>query len=170
MRFHENVRDFAMERTYLRSPLIRLLLISSMMMVQACHRKEREFPANSNTLEPGRQVVLIVPEGFSGALKVVKDPDHGRKIRVQEGRIEIPFTSDGTFTVTDFRAFEDPQILGAQYSSGRILRVEPEGDLDLGEKAVWTIGSFRGTKYPHETMIYLVCAKEEKDKLSAGLR
>lgn len=85
----------------------------------ACHQKDQ---GTKVSIQPdpliGRQVVLTVPDGFSGVLKIVKNSDRGVELRADNDRIEIPFGSDGVYTVKSFQFLEEPHSLHARFSSG----------------------------------------------------
>jgi hypothetical protein len=90
---------------------------------------------------------------------------------LQTNRVVIEFPENGTVLVKDFAALEKPHVLKARYSSGRVLKVDLDDKTALSaEKSLWPLGSVRGTKYPLETMIFLVCPGSERDALARGLR
>jgi hypothetical protein len=116
------------------------------------------------------EILLIIPNGFYGALRLVKDPRHGGQLSRESNRFVVEFPESGTVALKDFEAFEQPHVLKAQYSSGRALKVDPNDPPASIENSLWQIGTFRGTKYPLETMIYLVCPASERGAVANGLR
>ena len=158
------------QRSWKRAVLFRLFLLGPILCSPGCQRKGQEAELSINA-EPSklRQINLIIPDRFVGALKIVKNPERGATID-RRGDIEIAFSADGVYAMNDFGELTEPHFLSAQYASGKMLKIDPEGDLESGEIALWSIGSFRGTKYPQETLIYLVCTKEDKQSFSSNLR
>jgi hypothetical protein len=158
-----------------RAWLMMILVLT--LLLQACQRngvtsKASDYRLNVDTeaLKRSPEVLFIIPDGFSGPLRIVKDSSDGRQLTLVTNRLVIEFPENGIVAVKDFAPLEKPHVLIAQYSSGPLLKVDPEEIPSSLETNLWPIGSFHGTKYPLETFIYLVCPASELDALGRGLR
>jgi hypothetical protein len=94
-------------------PTILLLTVC----LQGCQRSHPgsnalDYRLNVDTeiLKRSPEVVLIIPDGFSGPLRIVKDPSHGQQLPLNTNRLVIEFPENGTVTVKNFAVLEKPHV------------------------------------------------------------
>lgn len=154
-----------------------LACVTAIFCLTGCSSRNQqleEYETGWNTaLEQFKQsptLEFVIPDRYSGPLKLVLDPEHGADISAASNRIEIVFPISGVLHVRDFGPLNKWHVLTARTSSGQVLDVDPDPAASSGNApSVWSVGTIEGTKYPRKTLVYLVCTPAELEPLRRSL-
>jgi hypothetical protein len=92
----------------------------------------------SCTQKRGASVHIVVPDGFKGLVKIVKDQT-GMEIELEHGEYIYRIPTNGMLKVKEPRGLSQWHYTEASYSSGKPLPVRPENS--SGDIALFGVGS-----------------------------
>ncbi len=79
--------------------------------------------------DSGHAVVLIIPNGYRGPVRLIIDRDHGNDIPLKDGKYTYHVPKDGTLLIKDASPFRQWHAESAIYASGTPIPNEYDGSL-----------------------------------------
>ncbi|MCE9604893.1 MAG: hypothetical protein K8U03_08330 [Planctomycetia bacterium] len=67
-------------------------------------------------------VHLVIPNGFTGDIKIILDPARGQRIHVKDGRFTYAIQADGTLRVKSLQPFHEWHKQTASYEDGTSIQ------------------------------------------------
>jgi hypothetical protein len=77
----------------------------------------------------GKPILIVLPDGFTGEFRIVKDSQNGREPVEENGSWVFEIPSDGTLRVKDDRPFYSFHEQVIRYKNGKSVRCEDLGTL-----------------------------------------
>jgi hypothetical protein len=86
-------------------------------------------------------IVVIVPEGYRGPIKLIVDKNRGIDVPLKEGRFIYHIPPSGTLLIKDDGPFHQWHSMTAKYTNGMAIPMRDENTLAPGEVAYFGLGS-----------------------------
>ncbi len=89
----------------------------------------------------GYPIVLVVPEGYRGPVRLIIDRQQGVDVRVADGKYTYHIPEIGTLVIRDDSPFRQWHSMTAMYTNGKHIPIDYEGKLPPDAVSLHSLGS-----------------------------
>ena len=113
--------------------------------------------------DSGAPLLFVLPDGFKGAIEIVKDPKNGLAVREDAGRFTYVIPSDGRLRVKSLTPFSRWHKESAAFQSGGVLQTGTDENVPEDNIALRSLGTLVSNDVT--TVRYCVGTKKDQDAL-----
>jgi hypothetical protein len=89
----------------------------------------------------GSPIVLVIPNGYRGPVKLIIDREQGKDVPLSDGRYTYQIPEGGTLVIKDDSPFRRWHSMSATYANGKTIPIDDEDSLPPDAVTLHSLGS-----------------------------